>query len=112
MDSELKISVKRLFSRRSRTSQQQLYTERTSAAGSPHPVDVLGALDGELGQSGDVKLSAAVRVHLNVQLVCEILPQQVPDQQQRQLQPADSDSGLTALDTHLLQPAEGVGPNV
>lgn len=73
---------------------QVFYSERTSTAGSPHLVDVLGALDGELCQSGDVKLSAAVRVHLDVQLVGGILPQQVPEGQQRHLQPAGSDSGL------------------
>lgn len=71
-----------------RSKTRELYTERT------HPVDVLGALDGELRQSGDVELSAAVRVHLDVQLVGEVLPQQVPDQQQRHLQAADVDSGL------------------
>lgn len=59
-----------------------------------HPVDVLGALDGELGQSGDVELPAAVRVHLDVQFVGGIFPQQVPDQRQTQLQPADKHSGL------------------
>lgn len=78
------------------------YTERTSTAGSPHLVDVLGALDGELRQSGDVKLSAAVRVHLDVQLVGGILSQQVPEGQQRRLQPAGSDSGLNSPDNKLL----------
>lgn len=48
-----------------------------TAAGSPHPVDVLRTLDGDLRQSGDVQLSAAVRVHLDVQPVAEILAQQV-----------------------------------
>lgn len=47
-------------------------------AGSRHPVDVLGALDGDLRQAGDVQLSAAVGVHLDVQPVGEVLAQQVP----------------------------------
>lgn len=51
------------------------------AAGSAHPVDVLHALDSELGQSRDIELSATVRIHLNVQLLVQILPQQVPVQQ-------------------------------
>lgn len=45
--------------------------------GSGYPVDVLGALDCNLRQSGDVELSTAVRVQLDVQFVCGILPEQV-----------------------------------
>lgn len=43
----------------------------------PHPVDVLRTLDGDLCQSGDIQLSAAVRVHLDVQPVGEVIAQQV-----------------------------------
>lgn len=49
--------------------------------GGANLVDVLGALHGEFGQSGDVQLPTAVRVHLDVQLVRQIFPQKVPEQQ-------------------------------
>lgn len=56
---------------------QACYTK--GQAGSPHLVDVLGTLHGDLGQSGDVELAAAVGVHLYVELVRRILPEQVPE---------------------------------
>lgn len=56
---------------------QACYTK--GQAGSPHLVDVLGTLHGDLGQSGDVELAAAVGIHLYVELVRRILPEQVPE---------------------------------
>lgn len=56
---------------------QACYTK--GQAGSPHLVDVLGTLHGDLGQSGDVELAAAVGIHLYVEFVRRILPEQVPE---------------------------------
>lgn len=109
-------SVRSVFRQKNhcRSKSGGFYTERTGTAESPHPVDVLGALDGELCQSGDVELSAAVRVHLDVQLVGEILPQQVPDRQQRHSQPADMTQGSNYPHSqfYLLQPAKQGGATV
>lgn len=56
---------------------QACYTK--GQAGSPHLVDVLRTLHRDLGQSGDVELAAAVGIHLYVELVRRILPEQVPE---------------------------------
>lgn len=45
-----------------------------------HPVDIFRTLDGEFGQPGDVQLSAAIGIHLDVQLIIETVAQQIPDQ--------------------------------
>lgn len=56
--------------------------------GSPDLVDVLGTLHGDLGQPGHVELPAAVGVHLDVELVGRMVPEQVPEGQQRRYLPA------------------------
>lgn len=55
--------------------------------GSPHPVDVLRALDDVLGQSGNIKLPTAIRVHFDVQFFSGMLPEQIPAGAQNKFRP-------------------------
>ena len=49
-----------------------------SGRGAADPVDVLRALDRDLGEARHVELPAAVRVHLDVQLLAGVVSQEVP----------------------------------